>query len=808
MKGKFLNVRGASPVQIASNSEITGIKKLLGLREKADYNDPQERAKLRYHKICIITDPDVDGKHILGLVINFLDNRFLGMLTQQMVYYIKVPIIRARLGKRELKFYSLPEVRTWEQSTPDYRRWKYTYFKGLGTSEDSEIKDDFQTQYPVDLIYDEHAGTYLDLAFHPTKTGARKDLIERYTPDDSAVRYREQAISHMINYEVIEFSVADVKRSIPAFDDGLKESQRKILYAIFKKWGKKIGKNGNLEPMKVGRLGPHVASVTNYHHGENSLIDAIVNMAQNFVGTNNLPYLYPKGQFGSRNKNGKDAAQARYTFTKPMWWLSLIFRPEDVDIMTRVEEEGELCEYKRFYPIIPTSSINGQLGIATGFRTRIPPHNPLDICMWMLLRIHQQELPKVEPWYRGFKGKVEVAPSKSTTPANKRNMKGMGHILTLPLETIEAAGGAEDASETSSVIEEDEADELGEIREELAPDDLDLDFDLGTRRSNGKRMSVYTTGIYQCHLDQITITELPIGTSIHGYYEWLESLVEKGMIRDCRNNSGPNEPNFTVVGMKSPNARTLRLVRSFGMSNMVLLDENNRPNYYATIDDLLETFYHRRLNNYQLRKEIILQRLEAELIKMRYKLVLIQAVNDGRLIFHRRPKEVIYADVVQLGIPMEIGRQLLKEINLIHLSEEDATELGQKIVAKEAELQRIRNTAPEIIWETELVEFVRAYLRHYPEDRSRLNVAGLLQTDIADLYSPPSLALELGGVITLAADANVTIVTTGSNNIKSELSISTEAPISTPGPILAPLPPAPMVTSGPTLALKVNPMTQ
>ncbi len=81
--------------------------------------------------------------------------------------------------------------------------------------------------------------------------------------------------------------------------DGLKPGQRKVLYACFKRQLK--------NEIKVAQLAGYVSEHTGYHHGEASLHGTIINMAQDFVGSNNMPLLVPSGQFGTRHMGGKDA---------------------------------------------------------------------------------------------------------------------------------------------------------------------------------------------------------------------------------------------------------------------------------------------------------------------------------------------------------------------------------------------------------------------------------------------------------------------------------------------------------------------
>ena len=110
-----------------------------------------------------------------------------------------------------------------------------------------------------------------------------------------------------INKELILFSISDNQRSIPSLCDGLKPSERKILFACFKR---KLR-----QEIKVAQLSGYVSEHSAYHHGEQSLNSTIIAMAQNFVGSNNINLLMPIGQFGTRNQGGKEAASARYIFT-------------------------------------------------------------------------------------------------------------------------------------------------------------------------------------------------------------------------------------------------------------------------------------------------------------------------------------------------------------------------------------------------------------------------------------------------------------------------------------------------------------
>jgi len=149
----------------------------------------------------------------------------------------------------------------------------------------------------------------MELGFSKKNADVRKEWLQNYNPNLCLDHNNKQIkVSDFINKELIHFSNSDNIRSIPSVMDGLKPSQRKILYACFKR-------NLTTE-IKVAQLAGYVAEHSAYHHGEMSLCSTIVAMAQNYVGANNFNILEPLGQFGTRHLNGKDAASARYIYTK------------------------------------------------------------------------------------------------------------------------------------------------------------------------------------------------------------------------------------------------------------------------------------------------------------------------------------------------------------------------------------------------------------------------------------------------------------------------------------------------------------
>ncbi len=132
-------------------------------------------------------------------------------------------------------------------------------------------------------------------------------------------------------------------------------------------------------------------------------------MAQDFVGSNNINLLEPRGQFGTRIAGGKDAASPRYIFTRLSPVARLLFPDVDDALLHHLEDDGVLIEPKFFCPIIPLLLVNGSQGIGTGWSTFIPQHNARDVLEYVRAKLENEDtLPTIRPWARGFVGTMET----------------------------------------------------------------------------------------------------------------------------------------------------------------------------------------------------------------------------------------------------------------------------------------------------------------------------------------------------------------------------------------------------------------
>jgi DNA topoisomerase-2 len=408
LRGKVMNARNATTSSISANKEITSVIQALNLKYKTDYTQEENFNTLSYGKVMIITDADVDGLHIASLIINMFHVLFPSLLRREepFLYSMMTPVAKIFPSTDPpLTFYNDFEYQK-ELERLTGRRFRTKYYKGLGSSSDQEIKDTFGEKV-VSFQLDDNADKTLHMVFSKTTADDRKRWMEEYDPHSYETPGDTYSITNFVNHEHIRFSIDDCKRNIPNLCDGLKLSQRKILYTVFKRNLSYHGKS-----MKVAQLAGSVAELSNYHHGEQCLYDTIVKLAQEFVGSyNNVPLLFRDGQFGSRLSLGRDAANGRYIHTKMMSWTRILFPEMDDDLLTYTLDDGLKVEPDNYIPILPLIFVNGvKAGIGSGWSSNIASHNPLELVQCVndwLDNPDSFRMPALKPYFHGFTGEIK-----------------------------------------------------------------------------------------------------------------------------------------------------------------------------------------------------------------------------------------------------------------------------------------------------------------------------------------------------------------------------------------------------------------
>jgi DNA topoisomerase-2 len=453
LRGKFLNVKNVNITKIGANKVVSDLIKVFNLKFNVDYSKPQNYQSLNYGKLLILTDADKDGIHIKGLILNFLHELFPTLFVKEgFVISMETPIVKVSSsgsksgkGKKNLLFY---DENTFENHRQTHPNITFKYYKGLGTINPQDVPL-FFGQKLVKYNYCAEDEKSINKVFKDDNANERKLWLNNFNPkisnycldtlpedcekvDNVTTKFINVRVSDFMEHEMIKFSYEDCKRSLASCIDGLKESQRKVIYAIRKKF-----KSKDKDFIKVAQLSGYVAEQTDYKHGEQNLCETIIKFAQSFVGTNNIQLLESDGQFGTRLEGGKDSAAARYIYTKPHPIMKYIFREED-DPILEYTVEGEPV---MFVPIVPLILVNGSVGIGTGWSCFIPQYNPLEIIQFLQSKLSEEESEDrldLTPYYKNFKGKIKPKP-KTTNEKNTKFLTygKMKHINESAIQVTE-----------------------------------------------------------------------------------------------------------------------------------------------------------------------------------------------------------------------------------------------------------------------------------------------------------------------------------------------------------------------------------
>ena len=661
IRGKFINVKKASYNKLSNNIEFNHIIRILGLEPNKKYTTINQ---LRYGRMMILTDADDDGRHIKGLLICLIHSFWPELLNiEGYICTINTPVVKLSKGSKIIPFYNLTDLEKWK-STNNVKGWKEKYYKGLGTSKPEEAKEYFKQ-------LDELTASY----YSKNKKKTEKAITLAFGNDKKNINQRKEWINNnviplnctekkitykdFINKDLILFSKADNIRSIPDFMDGLKPCQRKILYACFKR---------NLkDEIKVSQLAGYISEQTSYHHGEASLFGTIINMAQDFPGSNNINLLKPIGQFGSRLMNGKDASSPRYIFTSLDKKAFKLFHPNDTSLLEYNYDGARKIEPIRYYPVLPMVLINGAEGIGTGYSTFVPRYNPTDIITNIKLLFDKLndsniesldstnfdtiELNELTPWYKGFNGTI-------------------------------------------------------------------------TKIEGGK---YECRGIYKrLNMKKIEVSEIPFQTSLEKYKEFLEDTIIKN--KETKNNNHiisyvnhSTEINakfvITYEGrgltqlIKRKNVyKELKLTKNISINNMHLFVDGKIKKFKDPNEILIE-FFKRRYRFYIQRKEYLIKTHENELSILNSKIKFIKMVMDDEIKVFRVKKNIIIQDLIKHKFPKfkennndKSNYNYLLNIKIIQFTYEKIKELEKKCKSTKKELKIIKETTYCNMWRNDIHE--------------------------------------------------------------------------------------------------------
>jgi DNA topoisomerase-2 len=692
LKGKPLSTRNATNDQLATNEEYTAFKKIMGLEEGKEYSDPNE---LRYGSIILMTDQDVDGYHIKGLKISNILDRWPSLL--KLPGFVKcfvTPIVKLEplSAKSKLKtrlFFNLSEYESFRCSSPDALKGykKPRYLKGLGTSEKHEALAYFaefarflKEYRPRDATLATSLGLFRN-AFSDEFADWRKQWLATY--DDSLVYDYNQpvfALEDYVDRELKHFSIYANKRSLGCMCDGLKPSQRKVLWAMME-----MGLYGEQHNKKVLALSGEISSRSSYHHGEKSLMDTMVGMAQTFVDSNNVNFLYPSGQFGSRLRIGADAADPRYIFTRLTEITKKVFRAEDMNVLKyELNDEGEPIEPQYFAPIAATVLFNGCDGIGTGYSTTVLKYDPrqvIDAHIALLEPNGSSSPPPLHPWYRGFTGRIETSAlqegSYHTYGVFERDSNDPCTIIITELPIGQSFDGYKQFLESHLVANADEKGGGGQRPEKF----FIKDYDSATTPS-------------RCHFT-VHIASKQIA----------EAMFE--------NPSGPK-------GV----LKRLKLMSTLSTRNMYLFNEHGHITKYESPEQIISSYHAVRLQLYERRKQHQLEEMRRKISELDRKRRFIQLVLSGDIDVRNKHKREVAGAIRKHNLAEEKedhptatpedlqddnhiltpSMKTLLSVKLYDMTQEEVDKFLTKMRQLEQECKDLEAMSASSIWLKELLE--------------------------------------------------------------------------------------------------------
>jgi DNA topoisomerase-2 len=448
--------------------------------------------------------------------------------------------------------------------------------------------------------------------------------------------------------------------------DGNKISTRKILFAAFKR--------NLVKEVKVGQFAGYVSEHSFYHHGEQSLVGAIIGSAQEFVGSNNINPLLPKGQFGTRLKGGKDHASERYIFTLLNPITKYIYSPDDNHILNYLDDDGTPVEPEWYAPILPMVCVNGGKGIGTGFSCDIPSYNPTHIINYLKYKIHQPGTarPDIDVYCEGFKGTIQKIQKQ------KYLFKGCYEIIgTDQIRVTELPVGTwtEDYKAFLETLIEDKS-----------------------KKGKGKIL-------VKSYTDMSTDTEVDFNIKL---------------VSGTINRLLPKKSDYGCNLLE----KTFKLYTTQTETNMYLFDHNQQLLKFENVYDIVDAYFPVRLDMYQKRKDYMINQLEREVMILHNKARFIEEQCEDIIDLRRKKKAQVIGMLKERSydiIDEDEDYKYLRSMRIEQVEEENIKKLRDERDSKIKELGILKNTTPEEMWDTELNSLVAQYTLYRQNRANRAN---------------------------------------------------------------------------------------
>ena len=326
-----------------------------------------------------------------------------------------------------------------------------------------------------------------------------------------------------------------------------------------------------------------------------------------------------------------------------------------MNIINYLDDDGNLIEPKYYLPVIPMILVNGTQGIGTGFSTKVPSFNPLDIIKNIKRLLDGKDTVVMHPWYRGFKGQIQKVEDKKYVAIGNYNLlnKNTINITELPI--------GEWTQNYKNYLEEIIIDTTKE----------------GAKKGKKNILTTYTNKSSDINIDfHLKIPEDKLNTLL------------------C------NEDKFMEI---------FKLKSSISLTNMYLHDVNNKLKKYDSAEEILKEYYEIRLEYYIKRKEYLLAKYKKELDIISAKVIFINGFIKGDIQIINKEDEEVEQDLIKLNLkkmsPNEKDQpsyDYLLNLKIRTLTKKQLDELNKQKDAKQEVYNDLFNKSIETLWRDDL----------------------------------------------------------------------------------------------------------
>jgi DNA gyrase/topoisomerase IV subunit B len=510
---------------LENNISFKGLVSAIGLDYNKEYYHSDESAavdqrrrkqgdaefsKLRYGCIVIATDQDLDG---IGQICSLILVKFITfwphLVKRGFVRRLATPLIRVYSSAKNepvRNFYSEKEHSRWveanfasEDSVP--AKYSTHYYKGLAGHTEEEVLKDIGANIKRNIFTFTLDKDTVDKAFTYYGGGKQSDARKAILSADTDYEYTESNHKNRIitctehfDNESREFQLDFMSRKLKHAIDGFIPSQRKAFAGARKLW------SSGGAPKKVYQVTGYVTTEMHYQHGDASMNDTIIKLAQNFTGGCNLPVFTPiSNGFGSRITGRDNTGSPRYINTRLNSQLTdLMFPRQDDWLLQYVYEDGEQAEPAYYVPVLPISVMETSTTVSVGWNISCWGRDPRKVIEAVRRMIqfdeYQMKSPMLlgSPWVReGMR--VEVCPVSATAPTTTEVCLGkwsynekteVVHVRQLPLKVWSQSYknmllGLDDKKKRSAAEIEAKGKELVEaVFDDTGNDEVDLKIKL------------------------------------------------------------------------------------------------------------------------------------------------------------------------------------------------------------------------------------------------------------------------------------------------------------------------------------------